>query len=84
MDTQGANKLVVLGKMMLGEAITTIGFPRGPTDIELFLADVVEDPAVVHVNGLGACLFARFIENCIGSGVVHLDRGGWLGMAHLS
>ena len=81
MDTHWANKLVVLRKMMFGEAITAVGFPRSPTDIELFLADAVADPTAAHVKGLGACLFASFIDNGIGSGVVHLDGSWWLRVA---
>ena len=78
MDTQGANKLVMLSKIVLGKTITTIGFPRGPTHIKLFLVHLVADPTAAHVDGLGAGLFAGLVDNGIGCGIVHLDGGGWL------
>ena len=78
MQTQGANQLVMLSMMMFGEAITSVGFPRGPTDTEHFLTDAITDPTVSHVHGLGSCFLASFVDNGVSSGVVHLDRAGWL------
>ena len=63
MHMLGANQLVVLRRMMFGEAITAIGLARVPMDIELFLADAITDPAAAHVNGLGVCLLASLVDN---------------------
>lgn len=70
--------LVMSVGMMLGEIIGTVGFARFPENMELALADSVPYPIKAHVNSFGTLLFDSVISNASGSGVISLERGGWL------
>jgi hypothetical protein len=75
--------LVVLGTMMLGDVVSKVFETRVPKDVNLFVCNLVDDPKVAHFHCAGALLLDSAVGNAHLHGIVAVDRGQWLGMAHL-
>ena len=67
---------------MLHEVVCKIGGSRTPVDMELLLVYSVLDPIKMHVHRFGLALSNLFVGKTICRGIVNLDRGGRLWMAH--
>jgi len=67
--------------VVLGEVICFVGSTWSPKDVILALMDMITNPIEAHVNGLGPFLLDVVIGNASDSGIVHLNRGGGLGMS---
>jgi hypothetical protein len=74
---------MVCKRMLFGEVIGQIVRATAPMDDELALGHAIAHPIEVHVNGLGATLFDGVVGNASGTGVVGLNGGGRLGVAHV-
>ena len=74
--------LMDYGRVVFGPIIAFVGGPWAPVDAELFLRFSVSYPMVFHVHGF-CCLWLDFVVgDTMCCGVVRLDWGGRLGMAH--
>ena len=67
---------------MFGDVVCDVFTTGAPINMELLLAHPVPDPMEAHVDGLGAAELHAAGGEADGGGVVDLDGGGWLGMAH--
>ena len=67
---------------MFGVVVTVIGRSWRPEDVKLLLVHSVLDPIEAHVDGFGSGLFTGGVGDGHGSGIVDLDRGGGLDVAH--
>jgi hypothetical protein len=68
--------------VVLGEIIGQVIRTPAPVDDKLALCHTVADPVKPHILGLGVALFDCAVGDSRLTGIVGLDRGGWLGMAH--
>ena len=68
--------------MVLGDVVSDVFTTRAPINMELLLAYPVPDPMKAHVDGFGAAELHVAGGEADGGGVVDLDGGGRLGMAH--
>jgi hypothetical protein len=78
-----ALSLVLLGGMVLGIVIGTVGTAALPVDVELALADAVPYPIIPHIHCFGAALLDAVISNATGSAVVRDHQDRRLGVAKL-
>jgi len=58
--------------MVLGKIVGMVGCARAPIDVELTLFLAVTEPIETHVNGLGAFLFDRVVDDSAGGVIVGL------------
>lgn len=69
---------------MLGEVIGGIVDAFAPVNEKLTIFDAIFDPVKTHVNGFGSTLFYIVVGDTGGNGIVGLDWGGRLWVAHFS
>ena len=81
-DVMWAFEAVVGSGMVLGVVVPQIDVTWSVVDKELLLGFTILDPVEAHVDGFGSFLFDGFVGKPDGGGVVNLDGGGRLGMAH--
>ena len=67
--------------MEFADEISIVIMSWPPVDEELLLGNTVTNPVKAHVDGF---LFDANIGEANGCGIVNLDGGGWLGMAHFA
>ena len=82
MQVLGAHEAMMVMGMMFREIIRKVVSALAPVDDELALADAVLDPVEFHIDAFGAALLDGVVGDAGGDGIVGLDRGGGLGMAH--
>ena len=70
--------------VVLGVLVPKIDVTWSVVDKGLLLGFAILDPVEVHVDSFGSFLFDGFVGKPDGGGVVDLDGGGRLGMAHLN
>jgi hypothetical protein len=75
--------LMVFGTMMLGYVVTKVFDPWVPEDSNLFVIHLVDNPKVAHFHCAGALAFNGAVGYADRRGVVTVDRGRGLRMAHL-
>jgi hypothetical protein len=68
--------------MVLGDVITKVFSARMPDDSCMFVADLIDNPKVAHFHCAGALSLYGIVGNADCCGVITVDWGGWLGMAH--
>ena len=73
---------MVHGGVMFSKVVSKVILPSVPINAKLALFGPVTEPVEAHINGLGALLFHSIVDNAIGSIVVSLEQGGWLGEPH--
>ena len=78
MQVSGAHRLVVFGREVFGVVVGQIFVARSPMDTKLTLADTISHPVKAHVDGFGAALFDRVVDDTSGAGVVYLDGSSGL------
>ena len=78
MEVDRAHCTMVGGGMMFGKVVGEITFSPAPKDLELVLSHSVSHPVKAHVDGFGALLFYRVIDNAFSARVVGLDGCWWL------
>lgn len=83
MQVGGSHSAMVGRGVVLGVVVSKVCGSRFPLDMILALLDSVLEPVEPHVNSFGAMLFDCVVEDAIGTGIVNLERGGWLGMTEL-
>jgi hypothetical protein len=84
-DIRGSDVLVVLRWcVVFSEIIGQVGRSWPPIYIALFLLYPVLYPIELHLHGFGFLLFDLFVGKTVGGGVVHLHRGGRLGVSHFA
>ena len=77
-----SHDLMMCGWVMFGDVICKICCSRFPENFELVLINAIPHPVKTHINGLGTLEFDVVVGNTACGGIVYLDRGGWLGVAH--
>lgn len=82
MEVRGLDLLMVGGGMVFCKVITHVVFSTAPVYKEMALADAVLDPAKAHVQCFEFALADGSISDAGRSGVISLDGGGRLGVAH--
>ena len=83
MQVGGSHPAMMSWGVVLGVIVSKVGGTRFPVDMVLALLDSVLEPVESHVNGFGATLLDCVVEDAVGTGIVNLERGGWLGMSKL-
>ena len=73
---------VMRSRVMFGVVISWISRPWFPKHIKVFLENYILYPMKTHIHCLGAFLFNDLVGYPNSGVVVHLYRGGWLGMMH--
>jgi hypothetical protein len=68
--------------MMLGDIVAKVFDTRMPEDANVLVGYLVHDPKITHFHGSGALAFYGVIGDANCGGVVAVDRGRRLGMAH--
>ena len=68
--------------MMFCPVVGVVCGTRAPEKSKLFLDVAIPQPVETHVHGFGAFWLYPFVEDAFGSGIVDLDRGGWLFVSH--
>jgi hypothetical protein len=68
--------------VVFGEIIAEVFTAGFPINEEMVLSDAVTHPIKAHVHGAGASLADGRIDDTVGGGVIGLDWGWWLRMAH--
>ncbi len=68
--------------MMFGKIIGQVCGAWAPVYFELFVFDTILDPIESHVHGFGSLLFDLFVCKAVGRGIIDLDWGGRLWVAH--
>ena len=81
MEVNGAHFSVVRWGEMFREIVPVVLFARAPDYAPLTLRCSVSEPVKSHVDGFGAALFDRVVEDPLGAFVVCLKHCGRLGMA---
>jgi hypothetical protein len=74
---------MVLGTMMFGYVVTKVFDTWVPEDSNLLVRHLIYNPEVAHFHGSRALAFYGAVRNADRRGVVTVDRGRGLGMAHL-
>jgi hypothetical protein len=69
---------------MLGEVIGSIVEAFASVNEELTIFDAIFYPVKAHVNGFGSTLFDIVVGDTGGNGIVGLDWGSRLWVAHFS
>ena len=82
-EVVGSHVMMMGWGMVLREIIGKIISTLSPMNNKHPLRHPVPDPVKVHVDRFGSALFHCAIGDASGAGVIGLDRGGWLGMAHV-
>ena len=80
-EVVGADALVVEGGVMLGVIVAHVLEAGMPMYMELFAGNLVRNPEVTHLHGMGALAFNSVVGNAGGSRVVAVNGRGWLGVA---
>ncbi len=78
----GSHAAMMRCGVVLGKIIGKIGGARAPLDIELALLDSILNPIETHVHWTGLALFHGFVCKSYSRGIVDLDWGWGLGVAH--
>ena len=68
--------------MVLGEVVATVVTALAPEDEKLALMDAILDPVKAHIHGFRFSLAHGAVGNSGGTGIVGLDGGGRLWIAH--
>jgi len=82
MEVQRARAPVNGRSKVLCVVVGKIANVRLPLDDELAILDAILEPIETHVNGFGAFLFNRSIEDATGNTIVSCDDSGRLGPFH--
>jgi hypothetical protein len=67
--------------VMLGVVVAHVFEAGVPVDTELIAGNLVRNPEVTHLHGMGALAFYSVVGNPSSGGVVTVYGGGWLGVA---
>lgn len=70
--------------MEFSDIVSIVTVFWAPVDEELVLANPVLDPVEEHVDDIGGLVLDAVVGKSNRSGVVNLDGGWWLGVAHFS
>ncbi len=73
---------MMLGRVMLREVVAQVVAAWGPVDIKVALIGSVTDPIKAHVDSFRRLLFHGSVDDAIGGGVVCLEGGCRLVVAH--
>ena len=68
--------------VVLGPVVTFVGGSRAPVNAKLILSFAIPQPMEFHVHGFRGFWLDLVVDDAMWCGVVGLDWGGWLGMAH--
>lgn len=75
------HRLVMMGRMVLGEVVGIIVGSFFPMHKELPLFDAVSCPIIPHINRLRSFLLYGIIDDSFGAGIIGLDWSWRLGVA---
>jgi hypothetical protein len=78
----GSYFLMVLSGMVFRDVVSKVFGPGVPDDTHVVMVHLVHDPKVAHFHGAGSLLFYGVVGDANGSGVVTMDGGGRLQVAH--
>ena len=75
--------LMVLGTMVFRDVVAKVFYAGVPKDFDVFVGCLIHDPEIPHFHGPGALAFDGVIGYADSRGVVAVDGGSRLRMAHL-
>jgi hypothetical protein len=75
---------MMLGRVMLREVVAQVFAAWGPVDFKVALIGSVTDPIKAHVDGFQRLLLYSAVNDAIYGGVVCLEWGGGLMVAHFA
>ncbi len=67
---------------MLCEIVSIVFAASAPVDKEFSISNAIANPIEAHVDGFGSTLLDSAISNARGTGIIGLDGGCRLWMAH--
>jgi hypothetical protein len=68
--------------MMFGDVVAQVFSAGVPMDVQVLVADLVDDPKVAHFHGAGPLAFDCVVGDTDGGGVITVYGRGGLGMSH--
>ena len=81
MQVSRTHELVMIRQIVFGMVITKVGTTWLSVDDKFYLAGTIADPVETNIDCFGPFLLDRIVSKDVGSGIVDLDRRGWLCMA---